>query len=126
MFTLTILTGIVLTARRAKLRLATAGPLHNLITYLSLFILAGTGLPHLFWTDQSVNGVTIYSVAPSSPLYGHVHAGDLITHVDDVFMGHDENMGRGQGGWQRYMSSDNIGDEGKGWCVDRSVYMSEF
>jgi hypothetical protein len=52
-------------------------------------------------------------------MYGHISEGDMITHVDDVFMGQDEGM------WERYMSGDEIGDLGRGWCVDRGIYMSE-
>jgi hypothetical protein len=52
-------------------------------------------------------------------LYDHVSPGDLITHVDDVFLGQEEGV------WERYLAGDAIGDEGRGWCVDRSVYMGE-
>lgn len=101
---------------RAKLRITTAGASHNLATYLVLFLLGSSGVQHLFWADRSALGTTVQRVSPTSPLYGHLKPGDLITHVDDVFMGEDDDA------WKRYLDGTVNGDEGKGWCVDRNVY----
>jgi hypothetical protein len=54
-----------------------------------------------------------------SPLFNHLSPGDLITHVDDVF------LGEGGDAWSSYLSGSEIGDEGMGWCVDRAVYNGE-
>jgi hypothetical protein len=54
-----------------------------------------------------------------SPLFNHLSPGDLITHVDDVF------LGEGGDAWVSYLSGSEIGDEGMGWCVDRAVYNGE-
>lgn len=85
-------------------------------TYLILFLLSSSGVQRIFWADRSDLGTTVQRVSPVSPLYGHLRPGDLITHVDDVFMGEDDAA------WKRYLEGTYNGDEGRGWCVDRNVY----
>lgn len=77
-------------------------------------------MSRLFWADRSADGITVQSIAPTSPLYGHLRPGDLITHVDDVFLGGARDT------WEQYLQGSEVGDDGRGWCVDRNVYMGEF
>ena len=42
-----------------------------------------------------------------------------VTHLDDVFLGGKEDS------WQSYLDSDEIGDAGRGWCIERTLYEGE-
>jgi hypothetical protein len=53
-------------------------------------------------------------------MFGHLYPGDLVTHIDDVFVGDND------GTWERYLGGDIVGDAGRGWCVDRTTYTGEF
>lgn len=44
------------------MRLATSGPLHNLILYLTFLVLAQSGLSNIFWTDISDIGRVVQVV----------------------------------------------------------------
>ena len=39
-----------------------------------------------------------------------------MTHLDDVFLGGTEDV------WQSYLSGDEIGDAGRGWCIEKTAY----
>jgi len=45
-----------------------------------------------------------------------VKEGMMVTHLDDVFLGGDEDT------WKTYLESDEIGDAGRGWCIERKLY----
>jgi hypothetical protein len=47
---------------RAKMRLATSGPFHNVITFVCLFLLGHSGMSGLFWEDTGDMGMTVYSI----------------------------------------------------------------
>ena len=40
----------------------------------------------------------------------------LITHLDDIFVGGTHDI------WSDYLQSEDVGDAGRGWCVERAVY----
>ncbi|ORX39122.1 hypothetical protein BD324DRAFT_618578, partial [Kockovaella imperatae] len=100
----------------ARIRLASSGPWHNLAIYLLLGIASLTGFWKPLWADVGEKGLVVDSVEPMSALYAHIRPGDLITHLDDLFVGgtsstHEHNA------WARYLTSNEIGDLDRGWCV---------
>ena len=55
-----------------------------------------------------------------SPLHDYLVPGQLITHLDGVFIGGQEDL------WTTYLTSNDIGDADQGWCIDRTVYEGEY
>lgn len=113
------------------MRIAASGPLHNLITYLLLWSLALSGMGKLFWKDERVHGVVIDSVDPVSqvnrvalqakshklsPLLHHLRPGDLVLHLDDIFLGNSSDA------WTTYLSGSDVSDERRGWCIDQTLF----
>ncbi|WVQ93231.1 hypothetical protein IAU59_000296 [Kwoniella sp. CBS 9459] len=107
----------------AKMRLATSGPYHNLLTWVVLWLLAASGLGSVFWSDRSVDGRVVQEVHRSSPLYSHLNPGDLLVHLDDVPLTRSIPSTTPDP-WTEYLTSTRIGDEGRGWCMDKNSFLS--
>ncbi|WVR09081.1 hypothetical protein IAU60_006142 [Kwoniella sp. DSM 27419] len=104
----------------AKMRLATSGPCHNLLAWFVLWLLASSGAGQIFWRDQSADGRVVQDVQWASPLYNHLAPGDLLIHLDDIPL---SSSFPSSDIWSDYLSSDTRGDEGRGWCMDRTAFM---
>ncbi|BEI85852.1 hypothetical protein CcaverHIS002_0601390 [Cutaneotrichosporon cavernicola] len=99
---------------RARARIATSGPWHNLILWGCLL---GLGwLSPFLWADYSSYGRVVTSIAPTSGLRTSLRPGDLITHVDDVFVGGKRDM------WEEYLSSSEPVVLEGGWCVPAAEF----
>ncbi|WVF65566.1 hypothetical protein IAT40_000295 [Kwoniella sp. CBS 6097] len=107
----------------AKMRLATSGPYHNLLTWAVLWLLAASGLGSVFWSDRSVDGRVVQEVHWSSPLYSHLHPGDLLVHLDDIPL--SKPMPSSSDPWIEYLTSTKVGDEGRGWCMDKTSFLAQ-
>ncbi|KLT40459.1 hypothetical protein CC85DRAFT_287432 [Cutaneotrichosporon oleaginosum] len=94
---------------RARARIATSGPWHNLILWGCLL---GLGwLSPLLWADYSAQGRVVTSISPTSGLRTSLQPGDLITHLDDVSVGGNRDI------WEQYLSSSEPPMQEGGWCV---------
>lgn len=40
----------------------------------------------------------------------------IVTHLDDVFVGGADDV------WGIYLQSDEVGDAGRGWCIQKTIY----
>ncbi|KAL1412161.1 hypothetical protein Q8F55_003168 [Vanrija albida] len=102
---------------KAHARLATAGPWHNLVLWLALFALGG--LSPLAWGNSLAEGRAVVAVAQDSELRAHLRPGDILTHVDDIFLGGKEDI------WTKYLTGQPIPlgtpapAEPNGWCVSK-------
>ncbi|OCF35564.1 hypothetical protein I316_02617 [Kwoniella heveanensis BCC8398] len=106
----------------AKMRLAASGPYHNLLTWGILWLLAASGLGSVFWSDRSAEGRVVQEVHWLSPLYSHLHPGDLLVHLDDVPL--SRSIISAPDPWMEYLTSTRIGDEGRGWCMDKNSFLA--
>ncbi|KAK6904319.1 hypothetical protein I203_105129 [Kwoniella mangroviensis CBS 8507] len=109
----------------AKMRLATSGPFHNLLTWFFIWLLTFGGVGKLFWYDRSNEGMVVKEVHWNSPLYSHLTPGSVLTHLDDVPLSATPSS---PDPWSEYLSSDitdNVGDEGRGWCMDKTTFLSQ-
>jgi len=72
------------------------------------------GLPREFRSHTSKRNL----ICPikASPLFDRFRPGDLITHLDDVFLGGPNDL------WTSYLSSDEVLDDGQGLCVHKDYY----
>ncbi|WWC73119.1 uncharacterized protein I206_107085 [Kwoniella pini CBS 10737] len=104
-----------------KMRLATSGPFHNLLTWFFIWLLTFGGLGNLFWYDRSKEGIVVQDIQWNSPLYNHLEPGSLITHLDDVSLSSITDLDL----WSNYLLSDKIGDEGSGWCMNKTTFQSQ-
>jgi S2P endopeptidase len=50
---------------------------------------------------------------PKGPLSEHFKPGDLITHLDDIFIGGREDI------WKQYLTGGIEEDTNKGWCISK-------
>ncbi|WWD21154.1 hypothetical protein CI109_105637 [Kwoniella shandongensis] len=116
----------------AKMRLASSGPVHNLMTWFTLWLLTTAGAGGWFWYDRGGEGKVVEDVHWASPLYAHLQPGDLITHLDDVFIGDQVPTGypsfstSTNDRWSSYLSSSSseTDDLTKGWCMDKTSFLS--
>ncbi|WRT69037.1 uncharacterized protein IL334_006020 [Kwoniella shivajii] len=107
----------------AKMRLATSGPFHNLLTWFSVWLLTFSGIGSILWSDRNMDGIIVQDVHWNSPLYDHLQAGSLITHLDDIPLFTSSTSSPDQ--WSEYLLSDRIGDVGRGWCMDKTSFLSQ-
>jgi S2P endopeptidase len=114
------------------MRLASSGPLHNLITYGWLFFLAFSGTGSFLWKDQGDVGRVVQAVSSvcisirtigdastdtqTSPLYRHISPGRVITYLDEVSLGGDADK------WSQYLQDKISDDDTRGWCIDQSTF----
>jgi S2P endopeptidase len=114
------------------MRLASSGPLHNLITYGWLFFLTLSGAGLFLWKDQSDVGRVVQAVSSvcisirtlgdastdtqTSPLYRHISPGRVITYLDEVSLGGDADK------WSQYLQDKISDDDTRGWCIDQSTF----
>ncbi|KAL0958902.1 hypothetical protein HGRIS_014220 [Hohenbuehelia grisea] len=108
----------------ARARIIAAGPFHNLLFLLALF-LAGKAttslhsfavLP-LFFDDLSGLGRVVVSVHESSALYDYLPPGSLITRLDDTPLASDSKSLADP--WSTYLRQRSVGFN-LGWCIDGS------
>lgn len=95
---------------RARARIATSGPWHNLLMWLTLISLVPFG-HGIFYTNRAHDGRIV--VNPGDRFTNHLRRGDLITHVDDFFIGGRDDV------WTQYLSGTDTDDEEKGWCLSK-------
>ncbi|KAI0946862.1 hypothetical protein AcW1_010198 [Taiwanofungus camphoratus] len=114
----------------ARLRVVSAGALHNLLLYLLLALLASAGAPGALWraagyTDTRAWGRVIARVAQDSPLRAHLPPGAVVTRLDDTSLA----TGGGTADvWTSYLSSapeSSLQDHALGWCVDRAWFIDQ-
>ncbi|KAK8843331.1 hypothetical protein IAR55_006986 [Kwoniella newhampshirensis] len=115
----------------AKMRLASSGPVHNVLTWFMLWLLTTAGAGNLFWCDRAEDGRVVQDVHWASPLYAHIQPGDLITHLDDLFIGtYIPNPSAAFSStsvsdrWHSYLLSSEEGDTGKGWCMNKINFLA--
>jgi S2P endopeptidase len=108
-----------------RIRIATAGALHNigLWIFVTCFILRIDGSTFwniLGWQDVSKQGVVVRSVDWESPLYLHLPPSSIVTRLDDVRLGEEDSQ------WRMYLTS-SYGEtsEDLGWCVPKDWYEGE-
>ncbi|GMK56009.1 hypothetical protein CspeluHIS016_0210650 [Cutaneotrichosporon spelunceum] len=101
---------------RARARIATSGPWHNLLLWGCL-LAVGVFSP-LLWADYGSQGRVVTSIAATSGLRTSLRPGDLITHVDDVFVGGKSKRDT----WAEYLSSSEPAVLKGGWCVPASEF----
>ncbi|WVW79316.1 hypothetical protein I302_101284 [Kwoniella bestiolae CBS 10118] len=106
----------------AKMRLATSGPFHNLLTWFFIWLISFGGVGRLFWYDRGGEGRVVRDVHWNSPLYPHLSSGTLLTHLDDTPLSISASS---SDPWSEYLSSDTVGDEGRGWCMDKTTFLSQ-
>ncbi|WWC97947.1 hypothetical protein V866_004836 [Kwoniella sp. B9012] len=106
----------------AKMRLATSGPFHNLLTWFFIWLLTFGGVGKLFWYDRSNEGMVVKDVHWNSPLYPHLTPGSVLAHLDDIPLSATPSS---PDPWSEYLSSDKVGDEGRGWCMDKTTFLSQ-
>ncbi|WVN87944.1 uncharacterized protein L203_103141 [Cryptococcus depauperatus CBS 7841] len=99
----------------AQMRIASSGPIHNLVTWLILRLLASSSLGSLFWQDRSGQGV-VQEVAWKSPLAKHLQPGDTISHLNDIQLTLN--------GWTDYLHSAEPDNLFKGWCVNKDTFLT--
>lgn len=112
---------------RSRSRIATSGPWHNLLLWLVL--LPMTLFSGLIWADFAAQGRVVMEVSsvgalsPHSPqpsLQRSFHLGDIITHLDDTFVG-----GKGaQDTWTQYLTDDRPPSSKRGWCLPEQEFLS--
>lgn len=108
-----------------RLRIATAGALHNIGLWLVItcFILRIDGSPFwniLGWQDVSRQGVVVRSVDRESPLYLHLPPSSIITRLDDFSLSENYTL------WKIYLTSmyGETSDD-LGWCVPKDWYQGK-
>ncbi|KAJ9100544.1 hypothetical protein QFC21_003587 [Naganishia friedmannii] len=72
---------------KSLLRIAAAGPYHNLLTYATVLLLPLSGIQNLFYQDVTSQGVYISQVYEASPLKFHLPVGVIVHQLDDVPLG---------------------------------------
>ncbi len=108
-----------------RIRIATAGALHNIGLWLvvTFVILRIDGSPFwdiLGWKDVSRHGVVVRSVDWESPLYLHLPPSSIITRLDDFRLGENNAL------WRTYLISSHGETSGDlGWCVPKGWYEGE-
>lgn len=108
-----------------RIRIATAGALHNIglwfvVTCLILRIDDSTFWDILGWKDVSRQGVVVRGVDWDSPLYLHLPPSSIITRLDDFRLGENNTL------WKMYLSSSYGETPGDlGWCVPEGWYEGE-
>jgi len=108
-----------------RIRIATAGALHNIglwfvVTYLILRIDGSTFWDMLGWQDVSRQGVVVRGVDWVSPLYLHLPPSSIITRLDEFRLGEDNAL------WRTYLTSSYGETSGDlGWCVPKDWYEGE-
>ncbi|WWC91228.1 uncharacterized protein L201_006170 [Kwoniella dendrophila CBS 6074] len=108
----------------AKMRLATSGPFHNLITWFVVWLITFSGVGNLLWYDRSKEGRVVQDVHWNSPLYPHLLPGTLITHLDDIsLVAPTSNAATDT--WTEFLSSGKMIDQSRGWCMDKNVFLSQ-
>ncbi|WVQ81232.1 hypothetical protein IAT38_003354 [Cryptococcus sp. DSM 104549] len=108
----------------SKMRLASSGPFHNLLTWFVLWLLATSRLGGVFWSDKALEGRVVQEVQWTSPLYAHLTPGDLITHLDDHFIGSPLTRDLSLDAWSAYLSSSVPDDTSRGWCINKSTFLA--
>ncbi|TDL22534.1 hypothetical protein BD410DRAFT_788348 [Rickenella mellea] len=107
----------------ARLRIISAGAWHNLIFWSIIYIASLAGVSHVWefigWIDVSDRGIVVLSVDQDSPLFYHLNAGTVITHLDDNAM----RTGNEFDTWFSYLSESSIPlASSEGWCVDATWF----
>lgn len=88
-----------------------SGPWHNLLLWVGLLALSGVGRGILY-ADRVSEGRIVVGVAKHGALAQHLHTGDMITHIDDVFIGGREDI------WAQYLTGKDTGGH-TGWCLNK-------
>ena len=109
-----------------RIRIATAGALHNIglwfvVTYLILRIDGSTFWNTLGWQDVSRQGVVVRGIDWESPLYQHLPLSSIITRLDDFRLGGNNAL------WREYLTS-SYGEtpDDLGWCVPKDWYEGNY
>ncbi|KAE9388652.1 hypothetical protein BT96DRAFT_980965 [Gymnopus androsaceus JB14] len=108
----------------AKARIIAAGPWHNFVLWAVLvvsgksvsFVDSATGLGNAFttlgWNDISKDGRVVIGLDNDSPLQGVLKLGSVITALDDISLGADQER------WSEYLTQKPPYDiPWNGWCV---------
>ncbi|KAG5734986.1 hypothetical protein E4T56_gene17920, partial [Termitomyces sp. T112] len=102
---------------RARARVVTAGPFHNLLLWCILVAVGYTHVGNIFWSimyrDVSVLGRVVVSVDTQSPLRRYLPSGSVITALDDTLLG---SQNASYDGWFSYLNQDRH-DQSLGWCA---------
>ncbi|ODN74444.1 hypothetical protein L202_06837 [Cryptococcus amylolentus CBS 6039] len=107
----------------AKMRIAISGPVHNLITWLTLWLLAFSGLTSMFWIDRSYQGAIVQDILWTSPLSQHFKPDEVITHLNDIPLSRSALVSPTEK-WASYLASDTADDTTRGWCVNAVSFLS--
>lgn len=97
---------------RTRARIATSGPWHNLLLWVTLWALGGVG-SSVFYQDRAAEGRIVSGLEPGAALASHLQSGDLITHVDDKFIGGHADI------WERYLTGTDTSAAHTGWCLSK-------
>lgn len=106
----------------SRIRIATAGALHNIglwfvVTCLILRIDGSTFWDILGWQNVSSQGVVVRGVDWESPLYLHLPPSSIISRLDDFRLGENNAL------WGTYLTSSYGATPGNlGWCVPKDWY----
>ncbi|KAI0794850.1 hypothetical protein C8Q75DRAFT_803692 [Abortiporus biennis] len=116
---------------RSQLRIIGAGPFHNVILWLILWLLAHIGVGNLLWSMMGYRntihfGRVISHVDMDSSLDGHLPVGAVITKLNDHLLTSADDT---QDLWTSYLSrqqpTNSLSTDEHGWCVNRDWYKDQ-
>ncbi|KAF9809340.1 hypothetical protein IEO21_07442 [Rhodonia placenta] len=116
-------------APRGRMRISSSGAFHNLLLWLVLNVAARAGADRLLWSglqyaDTSAWGRVVVGVEQSSPLYGYLAVGSIITHIDDhPLLTSDATTDLWSTSLSHHVKATPEGE--LGWCVARSSFVEQ-
>ncbi|WVQ75524.1 hypothetical protein IAR50_005151 [Cryptococcus sp. DSM 104548] len=109
----------------AKMRIAISGPVHNLLTWSTLWLLTFSGFANFFWIDSADRGAVVQDVLWTSPLSQHLQPDEVITHLNDIPLSpYTPTPVSPFEKWASYLASDTPDDTTRGWCVNAASFLS--
>ncbi|KAG8888236.1 hypothetical protein FRB98_008176 [Tulasnella sp. 332] len=109
------------------LRIASAGPWHNLALYAILAAMASSGLNshgrlwvmggYGLWQDVHNLGPVVLGLMPNSPLKDHIPLSSTVAKLDDTLLGGSDTASKA---WEQYLTGPE--DPMIGWCVSRGWF----
>ncbi|KAH9061162.1 hypothetical protein EDB87DRAFT_1560900 [Lactarius vividus] len=103
-----------------RARIAAAGPLLSALLGLALMLPLGRVFLLAGYSDVSVEGLMVASVAPDSPLASHLPLGALLTALDDFPLADAK-----EDPWRGYLTTSHPPDfKEPAWCVDTKWFLS--